>query len=517
MNRHERRAADEQSSRPEGPADPSTPGITAELYEQGQGHLAAGRFFEALQCYQQALELTPGVWDLAFRCAVLLYESRQYEEALSHLDRCLKIQPQHARSLYIRARTLRDMKRYGEAIVSSELAEALDPTDADIFNNAGIILQHLGRDDEAMEKFDRAIWLRPGFVDAVSNKANSLAQAHKFDEAFAGYALAKSLAPDDTTIDWNAALLHLLTGNFDSGWSGRESRWTKRTAPVPYPVFPSPMWTGHGTVRDKTILIYADEGLGDAIQFARYLPLLAAEGARVVLVADDTLQSLLARLPGVALCLPKSTGHVPRFDLHCALSSLPLAFGTRIDTIPAARSYLPSVRESERAVWNNRLGGHDRLRVGLVWSGNPRHVNDHNRSIPLKLMMRLISDKAQFISLQKDPKPADEAMLRSRRDIVDLTSHLTDFNATAALVACLDIVVTVDTSVAHLAAASGLPTWILLPYTPDYRWLLDRDDSPWYPTVRLFRQDRQRNYEEVIGRVDTALTEQIVAFEARAR
>lgn len=517
MNRHERQVAATQSRRPEGPGDASRAMTTAELYERGQSHLAAGRSFEALQCYQQALELTPGAWDASLRCAVLLYELKQHEEALSHLDHCLKIQPQHAATLYLRARTLRDMKRYGEAILASELAEALDPTDADVFNNAGIILQHLGRDEEAMEKFDRAIWLRPGFVDALSNKASLLAQIHKFEEAFAGYALAKSLAPDDGTIDWNVALLHLLTGNFESGWAGRERRWTKRTAPVPYPVFPSPMWTGQGTVRDKTILIYADEGLGDAIQFARYLPLLAAEGARVVLVVDDALQSLLSRLRGVALCLPKSTEHVPRFDLHCALSSLPLAFGTRIDTIPAGRSYLPSVSEAERQVWEDRLGVHDRLRVGLVWSGNPRHVNDHFRSIPLELMTRLASEKAQFISLQKDPKPADQAILHGQRDIIDLTSQLTDFSATAALIACLDIVVTVDTSVAHLAAASGRPTWIMLPYTPDYRWLLDRDDSPWYPTVRLFRQDKLRNYETVIDRVNVALAGRVAAFDAGIR
>src|SRR5579871_5150936 len=184
MNRHEGRAAATQSISREA-TDDSRTGQTAQLYEQGQNHLAAGNHSEALRCYLQALELTPGAWDLAFRCAVLLYELKQYEQALSHLDRCLNIQPQHAITLYMRARTLRDMKRYGEAILASELAEALDPTDADVFNNAGIILQHLGRDEEAMEKFDRAIWLRPGFVDAICNKANSLAQAHKFEEAFA--------------------------------------------------------------------------------------------------------------------------------------------------------------------------------------------------------------------------------------------------------------------------------------------------------------------------------------------
>jgi tetratricopeptide (TPR) repeat protein len=514
MNRRERQTARQPSRGPTAPAKSPDAKITAELYARGQGHLAAGRHVEALQCYRQVLQLVPQSWDAAFRCAVLLYELRQHADALSYLDRCEVLQPRHAMTLYMRARTLRELKNYSDAIAASEQAEALAPVDADVFNNAGIILQHLGRDGEAIEKFDRAIWLRPGFVDAISNKSSSLAQAHEFDAALAGYALAKSLAPDDPTIDWNMSLLHLLTGNFEAGWAGRESRWTKRTAPVPYPSFPSPMWRGQDSVNDKTILIYADEGLGDTIQFARYLPLLAAHGARVVLVVDDKLQSLLARLPGVALCLPKSAGHVPRFVCHCAISSLPLAFDTRIDSIPAARSYLPAVAEADRQAFESRLGPHDRLRVGLAWSGNPRHVNDHNRSIPLNVMTRLLAHEAQFVSLQMDPRPADAAVLRQRRDIVDLTGELIDFSSTAALVACLDIVVTVDTSVAHLAAALGRPTWILVPYTPDYRWLLDRDDSPWYPTVRLFRQNQQRDYEVVVDRINMALAEEVLGFAA---
>jgi tetratricopeptide (TPR) repeat protein len=517
MNRHERRAAAKQSGKPssnQAIEDPSTVKATADLYERGRSHLAAGHHFQALQCYLKALELAPGSWDAAFRCAVLLFELKQHDDALTYLDRCQELKSDHPMGFYMRARTLRDMKKYDDAIVASERAEALASTNPDIFNNAGIILHHLGRDGEAIERFDRAIGLRADFVDAISNKANSLAQAHKFDEAFAAYALAKSLAPDDATIDWNVALLHLLTGNFEAGWAGRESRWTKQSAPVPYPKFHSSMWLGQDSVRDKTILVYADEGLGDTIQFARYLPLLAAHGARVVLVADDNLQTLLSRLPGVALCLPKSAERIPAFDFHCALSSLPLAFSTRLDTIPATTSYLPRASDAERQVWEDRLGAHDRLRIGLVWSGNQRHVNDHNRSVPLQVMMRLVTQDARFVSLQKDPRPADQAMLHARGDITDLTGDLSDFSATAALIACLDIVITVDTSVAHLAAALGRPTWILLPYTPDYRWLLDRDDSPWYPTVRLFRQDNQRDYGTVIDQIKAALAEQITAFAA---
>jgi hypothetical protein len=205
-----------------------------------------------------------------------------------------------------------------------------------------------------------------------------------------------------------------------------------------------------------------------------------------------------------------ATNELPSFDLHCPLSSLPLALGTRLDTIPSATSYLRSAEASAQA-WENRLGLHGRLRVGLVWSGNPKHANDHNRSIPLRMLSRILDVDATFISLQKDLRADDNAALRERNDIVDLTADLTDFAETAALVSCLDLVITVDTSIAHLAGALGRPTWVLLPHLPDFRWLLDRDDSPWYPTMRLFRQPASRDYADVIDRVRTELTATIAA------
>jgi tetratricopeptide (TPR) repeat protein len=483
---------------------------SADLYRRGQAHLDAGQHFEALQCYLRIAKIIPNSWDAAFRCGVLLFELQRYEEALSFLDRCQKLRSEHGPTFYMRARTLRMMRRFEEAIVVSEQAEVLAPNDPDVFNNTGIILHCLCRDKDAVDRFDRAILLRPQFFDAINNKANALVQLQRFTEALSCYSAAKSLAPDDTTIDWNVAYLRMVTGDFAAGWVGRESRWTKKAAPVPYPKLPTPMWLGQESVAGKTILVYADEGLGDTIQFARYLPLLAAHGARVVLVADEALHCLMSRLPGVALFVPKSDGAtVPRFDLHCALSSLPLAFCTRLDTIPSARAYFPPVAAEKRQAWEARLGDRHGMRIGLAWSGNQRHVNDHNRSVPLNMMARLVTGDAQFISLQKDPRPADRTVLRERSDIADHTSHMSDFSATAALISCLDLVITVDTSVAHLAAAFGRPTWVPLPYTPDYRWLLDRDDSPWYPTVRLFRQDETRDYETVIDRVHAELAKQI--------
>jgi ADP-heptose:LPS heptosyltransferase len=214
---------------------------------------------------------------------------------------------------------------------------------------------------------------------------------------------------------------------------------------------------------------------------------------------------LLSRLSGVSQCLPKSAGAPQDFDVHCPLSSLPLAFGTGLDSIPAERSYLPAPAAERISDWEDRLGPRKRLRVGLVWSGNPKHDNDRNRSIRLRTLARLLDVDATFVSLQKDLRPDDRAALLERPDIVDLTAHLSDFAETAALVSCLDLVIAADTSVAHLAAALGCPTWVLLPYTPDYRWLLDRDDSPWYPTVRLFRQTASREYESVLDSVRAEL------------
>jgi ADP-heptose:LPS heptosyltransferase len=265
------------------------------------------------------------------------------------------------------------------------------------------------------------------------------------------------------------------------------------------------MWLGKEPIEGKTIFINVDEGLGDTIQFARYIPMVAARGARVILAVQDALCPLLSDLPGVVQCLPLSAGEWPAFDMYCPVSSLPLAFATKLETIPSRTPYLPPPAKSRVQVWEQRLGPRDRLRVGLVWSGNPKHDNDHNRSIPLRVLARILDVDASFVSLQKDPKPEDGAVLLDRTEISDLTAHLVDFAETAALVSCLDLVITVDTSIAHLSGALGRPTWILLPYTPDYRWLLDRDDSPWYPTVRLFRQSETREYESVLDSVRTEL------------
>jgi tetratricopeptide (TPR) repeat protein len=457
----------------------------AELWTAlGKALVDLDRRAEALLSFQHALTLKPDLWDAAHESGTLLNQMGRREEALAHFMLCAELKPNHAAD------------------------------DATTFNNIGNTLQSLGRSAEALQWLDRALQRRPDFVQALSNKAIALGQLRRFDEAFAAYAGVKALDPNHAVSDWNAALLHMLTGDFAAGWAGRETRWQIPSLSAGYPKFTEPMWLGQENIEGKTVLIAADEGLGDAIQFARYLPDVAALGARVILVVQDALHQLLSGMSGVAQCIPKSVAAngVPPFDFHCPLGSLPLAFGTQLDSIPAAVRYLPPPSENRVKAWEDRLGPHDKLRVGLVWSGNPEHKGDHHRSTSLRAYSAFLDVGATFVSLQKDPRPDDKATLLERADIVDLTAHLTDFAETAALISCLDLVITVDTSVAHLAGALGCPTWILLPHTPDYRWLLDRDDNPWYPSVRLFRQPPSLDYAPVIDRVRTELLALVAAY-----
>ncbi|CCD96848.1 putative TPR domain protein; O-GlcNAc transferase related protein [Bradyrhizobium sp. ORS 375] len=468
---------------------------------------AQGRRDEAALAFEQVLKLQPDRVDAANKAGAVHFDAGRYDEAIARFDQSLRQQPDQAGVLCLKGISLRRLRRYDEAQPVGQRAHALAPHDPDIANSYGCILQNLGRHDEAVAVFDKAIAIRPQTADFHNHRGTSLAELHRFEEAFASFDRAIALRPDFADAHWNAALFRLLTGDFEGGWAARE--WGRQCRAVGFVErsFDAPMWTGDAPLEGRTILLHSDEGLGDTIQFARYATMAAAQGARVLLEVDAVLQPLLSGLAGVAQCLARGADAVPSIDAHCPLSSLPLAFATRIDTIPAAQCYLPPPPAERCAIWQQRLGPRHRRRVGLVWSGNPAHLNDHNRSMPLAMLAPLLDLDVQFVSLQKGIRPADKAVLAERGDIVDLTAEIIDFVETAALIDNLDLVVTVDTSVAHLSGAMGKPTWVMLPYTPDYRWLLDRDDSPWYPSVRLFRQDRRRDYVPVVARVREALAQ----------
>jgi tetratricopeptide (TPR) repeat protein len=468
----------------------------------------AERRADALLCFQHALKLDPRQWETAYKAGHLLYDMGRFEEALSHLERSVEQRPDSAPTLHMRALVLKSLNRLDEALANSVRAIELDPINADACSNMAKILQGLGRNEEALSWYDRSLAIGPNIASTVTSRAKLLGELGRLDEAMKEYERVLVIEPSQAAAAWNLSLLQMLTGNFEAGWQGREARWRIPNLAAGYPKMSTPIWLGDEPVAGKTIFICADEGLGDTIQFARYVPMLAARGARIILAVEKILCPLLSGMAGVAECLPKAAETVlPPFDLHCPLDSLPRAFGTRPDTIPAEKAYLPPPAADRVRAWESRLGAHDRMRVGLVWSGNPKHGNDRNRSMPLETLARVLDIDATFISLQKDPRPADEELLRERMDIVDVSADLADFAETAALISCLDLVIAVDTSVAHLSAALGCPTWILLPHVPDYRWLLDREDSPWYPTVRLFRQTDSREYDSVVDRVRSDLIE----------
>ncbi|MBV9461355.1 MAG: glycosyltransferase family protein [Bradyrhizobium sp.] len=458
---------------------------------------------DALSCFQHALKLDPHHVDAAFRSASVLVQLERSEEALALCDLCERVRPHHAMTFFLRSIALRGLKRFEECLADAWRAHTLDPSNALFCNGIADALQLLDRFEEALQWLDRALGFQPSFVLALVTRTEVLRKLHRFDELFALHHHIRSIDPTNAKAELSLANDNLLLGNFEAGWKGREARWRIAGLPLFSVHGPVPVWLGEESIAGKTVLVHSDEGLGDTIQFTRYVPMLAAHGARVVLVVQDSLQPLLSTLPGLFCCLPLSNSTTPPVQARCSVMSLPLAFRTTLDTIPPPIRLSPPVDRVR--VWEERLGPHDRLRVGLVWSGSLTHPNDRARSIALRSLSGILDVDATFVSLQKDPRPDDRAVLLERTEIIDLTAHLTDFGETAALVSCLDLVITVDTSAAHLAATMGCPTWIMLPHTPDYRWLLNRDDSPWYPAVRLFRQTETREYASVIERVRTEL------------
>jgi hypothetical protein len=287
--------------------------------------------------------------------------------------------------------------------------------------------------------------------------------------------------------------------DFDRGWEKYEWRWELADELWGFgskPAFAQPAWDGTGDIAGKTILLHAEQGYGDTIQFCRYAPLVAEKGAKVILSVQPSLKRLLSGFGGAQTVLAEGED-LPAFDLHCPILSLPRAFRTRLETIPPPAP--PSVPSQLTKEWETRLG-HGKPRIGIAWSGRPSHKNDHNRSLPLRAMLGLLDLPIELVSLQKEIRSEDQGILDAA-GIAHFGPALTDFLETAALVSSIDVVITVDTAVAHLACSLGRPTWILLPYIPDWRWLLERADSPWYPTARLFRQPGIGDWDSVMREV----------------
>lgn len=451
---------------------PIHPGAAiASLIEQAFSFHQQGNLSRAMTLYQSILKQSPQQLNVLNNMGIIYQKLQRDEDALIYFDRALQLEPRFPPALFNRANTLRKLNRPVEAVEDYDQVLQAMPSNVEVWNNRGNALRALNRLDDAYQSFQAALHYAPGYADA----------------------------------HWNAGLSLLLAGQYIQGWHEYEWRWdselksTKRT-------FNKPLWDGTASLRGKVILLHAEQGYGDTLQFCRYASLVKALGATVILEVQPELVKLLAGLKGVDVLLNHGAA-LPRFDYHCPLLSLPKAFSTELDTIPYNQAYLTS--DSKRTViWRDRLGARTSPRIGLVWAGSVGHQNDHNRSIPLQMLTPLLKQNARFYTLQPELRDGDRQLINKHPQLEHLGKYIKDFNDTAALISLMDVVITVDTAVAHLAGALGKPVWVLLPYSPDWRWLLERQDSPWYQSARLFRQPAIGDWESVINQVQQVLETQ---------
>ena len=480
----------------------------------GNGLRDLGRPLDALGSYDAAISLDPGYAQAWHNRGNALVDLGRDEEAVGSFDKAILLHPDLAEAYNGRGTALWRLKRPAEAIGSYDNAIALRPNLVEAYHNRGNILPYLNRFDEALASQDMAIALRPGLAEAHSGRGNALWELGRPEEALASYQRAMSLKPGHADAHWNASLCLLHLGHFAQGW--RLFEWRKKLAePMGSRVSPLPAWLGEQDISGKTLLLYWEQGLGDTIQFCRYARIAAARGARVIMEVQASLFGLLRdSFPGIQVMA--AGREPPRFDFHCALMSLPFAFGTAVDTIPSEHRYIHTGND-RRALWVDRLGPATKPRAGVVWSGGAAYKGDRKRSIDLALCQPLFIADLDWICLRQTLSEQDVEALRHANGPRFFDGELHDFSDTAALIDVLDLVITVDTSVAHLAGAMGKPVWILLPYSADWRWLRDRDDSPWYPSARLFRQRQAGDWADVIDRVAGALRSWLASREDAAR
>ena len=485
----------------------------------------------------KAIELNPKNAAYYSDRGFAIQQLKQYEAALEHYDKAIAIQPTMAITHLNRGNVLKalnqpeaanesydtaiallekktgssdalhqlglmafERKEYERAVDLIGKAIALNPETAAFHSDRGLALQRLKRLDEALENYDKAIVLNSDISIIHLNRGNAFKEKRLLEAAIESYDHAITIKPDYATAHWNKSLEQLTLGDFDNGWKSYEWRWKEDSFPSPRRNFPHPLWLGKESLHGRTILLHSEQGLGDTLQFCRYVPLVAELGARVILEVEQPLLALFEQLQGVSEFVAKGL-LLPEFEFQAPLLSMPLAFKTKLDTIPGKQKYLVADARKVEA-WQQKLGPKRMPRIGLVWSGRPEHQNDKLRSIKLSELIQYLPSALEYITLQKELRPSDRETLESYNNIACYGEELKDFTDTAALCELMDVVISVDTSVAHLSGALGRPTWIMLPFIPDWRWLLDRTDSPWYQSVKLYRQETEDDWKGVLKKIN---------------
>ncbi|MFD2232942.1 tetratricopeptide repeat protein [Phaeospirillum tilakii] len=469
--------------------------------------LRAGRRPEAIAAYHEALaagapeRVRQDCAVAEFEWGLELYHQGRRDDAILAYRAALTRKPDLALAHCNLGAALQENGELDAAIACYQTALAHAPAYPDALSNLGVARQEQGRLDEAAAQFEAALRIQPDHPLALNNLGKLRQEQGRRDEARALYREAARLAPDHPDSHFNLALLDLQAGAWETGWAGYEWRWRRPGAQRHD--FGLPEWDGT-PLAGRTLLLWCEQGLGDSIQFVRFAARIVSGGGRVVLLCPPELEALLQGVTGIDRVVSRIST-LPPCDCQAPLLSLPRLLGTRLATLPAPVPYL-AVPPAATARWRDRLAALPGRKVGLVWRGRPQHTNDRNRSLdPARLAPLLDRPGISFVSLQKGARPDDAAALAGRAPLLDLGPELADFTDTAAVLAGLDLVISVDTSVIHLAGALGRPGWLLLPFDPDWRWLLERQDSPWYPTLRLFRQPAPGAWDPVIADLADAL------------
>jgi tetratricopeptide (TPR) repeat protein len=469
-----------------------------------------GRLDDAESHLRNILKAQRRNWHVLHLLAEINLARSDYVKALEFMAAAMKANPGSTETQCNYGYILQKLERHDDALVYFKRALIEAPNNVSTLLNCGTSLYQLNRLTEALANFDRVLALEPKNVNALYNRANVLCELRRFDESFAAFAATLTQDPVHAGAQLNEGLARLLLGDFEAGWKKYEWRWAEGQKHQRRN-FAQPLWLGNGPLAGKTILIHAEQGYGDTLQFVRYLPRLAEQDAKVVLEVQPSLYSVLTGVKGASLVIPKGAS-LPPFDVHCPMMSLPLAFKTSLGSIPSGIPYLEAPNERLQ-LWQERLPAKRGLRVALAWAGSATHKRDQARSIPLAKLQTLFQNNAQnhqtieWLSVQRDLRAGDAEILGLHSRVQQLAPMLNDFGDTAAVLSLADLVITVDTAVAHLAGALGRPVWVLLPYSPDFRWLLNREDSPWYPSGRLFRQPAMGDWDSVIARVQQSIVE----------
>ena len=435
-----------------------------QLYQRALSLHHAGKLADAEGLYKTLLSYFPNQVEILTTLGILLLQQGRSEAGFQHLKKTLSLNPNQPAALY----------------------------------NMAVELQKLARLDEALACYNQTLKLNPQDINALINRGNTLKDLKQYQEAIVSFERALALQPNIPSAHWNKALTHILLGEYVQGWKEYEWGWQcgERGTSRKYS---RPTWLGEDPIAGKTILIHPEQGFGDLIQFCRYVPMLETLGAKVILEAPASLVELMASLSSTVTVIKEGEA-LPNFDMVCPVMSLPLALKTSLETIPASLPYL-TVSEAKKQFWQTKLGQKTKPRIGIVWSGSMTNKIDNNlcarRNIPLTELKPLFELPFEFHVLQKDIRPEDKPILDALTHLHCHQDELQDFADTAAIIQEMDLLISVCTSVAHLSGALGHQTWVLLPYSADYRWMLNKKDSPWYPSIELIRSEKIGDWSDV--------------------